>query len=126
MIGDAKVAYNQFLHRTRRHSTPSFTELHKEFTKLFEEYLSPEAANGELKTLQWDLCEKSPEQFVSKIRQLCSIIYPCLSSWQQDRESGTRLMTLLPVDIESLVRKRAGITDDIVKLHTTLINVLSK
>ncbi len=124
LIGDAKTAYRQFLDRTHLDDTPDYLELHSEFTKLFEEYLSPAAARGQLETLQWDMHRKTPEQFVARIRELCRVIYPSFSSFQQDQEAGARLMMRIPLDIKTLVRIRAGNTEDIVKLRTALIDVL--
>ncbi|MCP4996651.1 MAG: hypothetical protein GY934_23185 [Gammaproteobacteria bacterium] len=122
----AEVAYQQFLHGTHGHSTPSFTAHHNELVELCNEYSSPTTeAQMELTTLHWDLYKNSPEQFVSKLRHSCHTVYSSMSEEHQNREAGICLMTLLPMDIGTLVRRGAGITNDIVKLSPELYNVLN-
>ncbi|MCP5060251.1 MAG: hypothetical protein GY937_26425 [bacterium] len=116
-VDEAKTAYKQFLDRISLHKTPNFQELYDEFTRLFEEYLSPEAARIELETLRWDMQKKSPGQFIARIRHLCRITYPSFSGLQQDQEAGARLMARIPIDIKSQVRLRVGPTLDIVTLR---------
>ncbi len=47
-----------------------------------------------------------------------------MASTLQDQEAGMMLMSRILTDIKSLVRYRAGETDDIIVLHSTLIAVL--
>ncbi len=124
LTGDAKLAYRQFLERTPIDSDPDFLDLHAEFTRQFEDYMSPEAARNQLEVIRWDMWRKTPGQFIARLRHLCRISYPNSSSLQQDQEAGTRLMTRIPTDIKSLVRIHAGPSEDIVTLRAALIDIL--